>query len=893
MSVRRFPSQPTLFAALPTLLFLFLSLSARGQDFDYLFARFRQAAVFDHNFPREKVYVHLDNNSYFEGETLWFKAYVVRASSLCPANLSRVLYVELLNADGVQVERKQLRIDSLGQAHGEFQLDLPIKAGFYELRAYTREMVNWGTEACFSRVVPVFGKPHEAGDFSALTIRRPETEQQLAPSHPRTFLFGGANRVTADFFPEGGQRAGGMEQRIAYKLTDGRGKARTDSLFVYDDAGQLIGDYAPVHDGMGFITLPAASGRGYVRVGKEGRGEKFDLPAPEPAVPYVLHANPAPDGVEVLVSGGADAAGLLGLAVTCRGRVCYFDTLTVGEGAVELFVPNMSLHDGVNHIALFDKTGRTYCSRLVWKNSLGRDLSLTVRQNAESYEAFSPIALEMNLKDKQENPVQAVFSMSVRDDAGELVRRPGTDLSVDMLLSSELKGYVHAPEYYFEADDAPHRYALDLLLAVQGWSANTFAQMCGRDSFELPQPIEDKLTLNGRVLRDNNKEVPYPGLSLNLKMYSRAGGALEGSAVTDSLGAFAFVSNVDYVGDWIAQITTKNENGKRKWSRVVLDRWFNVAPRTFGPDELNPLPPSRSADAATDYRPELFAWRDTIPHLLSSTLGEAHVIAKGKYRGFTGNRYTYNGGEHSGMKYADIYYNIEREVELMKDRGRSVGLIWDLLDELNSKFRHTSSSQTVSSISGDDTKSSGGETSVGLQPATTEEQGRIVPDGETFDFNFGGNSAVLFVDNVYKEYADDIWADEVKSVVIMTNPNAWRRFMPSEKYAALQSRGNRPEYAVFLYSRPDYALFKTRRGTDKRIIQGYAQPKTFYQPDYRSADLPDMSDVRRTLYWNPSVSTDAAGRASAVFFGNARDGLRIRISVRGITQDGRFVSFDQ
>ena len=34
---------------------------------------------------------------------------------------------------------------------------------------------------------------------------------------------------------------------------------------------------------------------------------------------------------------------------------------------------------------------------------------------------------------------------------------------------SEIKGYVHRPEYYFEADDEIHRQALDELLMVQGW----------------------------------------------------------------------------------------------------------------------------------------------------------------------------------------------------------------------------------------------------------------------------------------------------------------------------------------------------------------------------------------------------------------------------------------
>ena len=129
-----------------TLLMLLLLASlpaiAQTDDMQRLFSYFKAAAGFDHRYPREKVYLHLDNNAYFEDETLWFKAYVVRASSLQPTTLSRVLYVELLKDDGQLIERKLLRLDSLGQAHGDFKLELPIKSGFHEIRAYTLSLIH-------------------------------------------------------------------------------------------------------------------------------------------------------------------------------------------------------------------------------------------------------------------------------------------------------------------------------------------------------------------------------------------------------------------------------------------------------------------------------------------------------------------------------------------------------------------------------------------------------------------------------------------------------------------------------------------------------------------------------------------------------------------------------
>ena len=41
---------------------------------------------------QEKVYIHTDNKCYFVGDTLWYKAYVVRADQLVPTDMSRILY---------------------------------------------------------------------------------------------------------------------------------------------------------------------------------------------------------------------------------------------------------------------------------------------------------------------------------------------------------------------------------------------------------------------------------------------------------------------------------------------------------------------------------------------------------------------------------------------------------------------------------------------------------------------------------------------------------------------------------------------------------------------------------------------------------------------------------
>ena len=93
--------------------------------------------------PQEKVYVHLDNTCYFVGDTIWYKGYVTRSDKGTLTDMSKILYVELLTPDGFLVERQQLEMPN-GTANGAFVLTDSLYAGYYELRAYTRWMLNFG-----------------------------------------------------------------------------------------------------------------------------------------------------------------------------------------------------------------------------------------------------------------------------------------------------------------------------------------------------------------------------------------------------------------------------------------------------------------------------------------------------------------------------------------------------------------------------------------------------------------------------------------------------------------------------------------------------------------------------------------------------------------------------
>ena len=163
------------------------SLSAAAQDkLDLIESQLEKAPI------QEKVYLHLDNNCYYKGDDIWYKAYVVRADDNMYTDMSRLLYVELVSPDGMLVERQTVVVNANGSGEGSFVLTDSLYSGFYEIRAYTRWMMNfcvtehpsnrqsrelfynrqmasdffrlYGT--VHSRVFPVYERPDEKGEYA-------------------------------------------------------------------------------------------------------------------------------------------------------------------------------------------------------------------------------------------------------------------------------------------------------------------------------------------------------------------------------------------------------------------------------------------------------------------------------------------------------------------------------------------------------------------------------------------------------------------------------------------------------------------------------------------------------------------------------------------------------
>src|SRR5665647_1125977 len=168
--------------------------------------------TFSKEYPQEKVYLHFDNTAYYLSETLWFKGYVVTAAGNALSPLSKTLYVELVSPEGNILETKKLKIEN-GQCHSDIKLPTSSSfAGFYEVRAYTRFMLNWEKEYLFSRVFPVYDKPVEEGFYRHIITER--SPSQKVPQIRKEFEQKG--NIAMSFYPEGGNLVKGLKSKVAF-----------------------------------------------------------------------------------------------------------------------------------------------------------------------------------------------------------------------------------------------------------------------------------------------------------------------------------------------------------------------------------------------------------------------------------------------------------------------------------------------------------------------------------------------------------------------------------------------------------------------------------------------------------------------------------------------------
>ena len=477
------------------------------------FARYaRQALV-------EQLYGHLDRPTYAAGETVWLQLYAVDGTAHRPLALSKIAYVELLNAQQQPVLQARLAL-SRATGHGSLALPPGLPAGPYVLRAYTSWMQNFSPEGYFHCPVTVLN-----------TARPPGPAARSA-----------AAGYDVQFFPEGGQLVQGLPSRVGLRVVDraGRGVAATGT--VRDAQGQPVATFATLKFGLGsFDFTPAMAGAGYVASVQLAGEQSINVPLPAAReAGYVLRLADAADSVRLTVRTAGAAlppAGDVAVLGHAGQRLVAAAHRPLSGGVGEFAFAKKDLPDGITRFTLFDGAGWPRAERLFFQPPR-HPLALAVQAAPTlSYAPRARVELQLSA-DAPANASLAVYQLD------SLNAAEPADIGTFLSLTAELKGYVEAPNYYLRDTSAAARAALDNLLLTQGWSRFRWDDVLAGRPPALPYLPE----VNGHFVRarltDRRTGAPAAGLTAYLASPSRA--IRFYNAVSQADGSLRFETNPFY-----------------------------------------------------------------------------------------------------------------------------------------------------------------------------------------------------------------------------------------------------------------------------------------------------------------------------------------------------------
>lgn len=817
--------------------------------------------LFNRYLPQEKVYLHFDNTAYFMGEKMWFKAYVLRSDNHHATDVSRVLYVELLDRSGNVVETQKLPIGAMGQADGVFDLRNVLAGGFYEVRAYTRYMLNWDSSWLFSRVFPIFETPGKEGDYSRPSLGKTAwqvRESEKVPTKEETGIsFAKPEDGNIAFFPEGGHLVENLSCRVAFEIRDRQGLP-VNGTGELSCGEECLCSVSTSQNGRGVFSLVAQPGKIYSLNLKDKRGRLYrqELPVAEKEGCSMRVTQSGKSWCVNLNTTTSFAQDSLGIVLTAHGALKHVDVVA-GSRSIYLSLPDSAIADGVNRVSVVNGAGQVLADRLFFQypRTLKDSISVTVKET--SLLPSSPINLSFHA------PPSTIFSISVRD-ADTEKNISSLDCENWLLLAGELHGYVSHPEYYFESDDAEHREAADLLMLVQGWRRYDLSQMMGKKNFKIVHPVEKGLSISGR-LKGPQKKAIVSNQNLRFRLYNELGQSLSGNAVTDSLGYYVIeVPPCD--GEWNMFVHIP-----KKYS-IEIDRNFSPSPRSLSLLEL--MRPQDATAAMTSFHYS----RNTDEVLEKpagiSMLSRTHMlptVVKKKHfweSGIAWDNIT------EGKEVSYLYYNIDKERDRLLDKGEEIPYIYEWLKQKNHAF-----------------KGDYRELFDAFNPA-------FWYDKDVCDFSYNGNPILWMLDNsprcitnglpftgtvplMKSRTIDDmpVTMGEVKAIYITEAPNVWKRYLVGNAWAKIGNMAT-----VFVYTHKMFR--KCPKNLRHTFFDGYSPAVEFYSPGY--GELPSNEDFRRTLYWNPYVRTNKEGYVDLRIC-NTGTCRQLIISAEAITPDGNIV----
>lgn len=828
------------------------------------------------NFPQEKIHVTTDRDAYIAGDTVWLRAHCVDAATLEPLTASRYVYVELRTTDNLLVRRIKI-LQRGGVYAGYLPLPAMLAQDEYVLCAYTLYMRNLGGDYLFSK--PLSVNPY----------RQPEKRRRRTAAGP----------FDVAFFPEGGYLIDGQPCRVGFKALGKDGLSRQVTGTVRDDRGRTVARFASRHAGMGSFEFTPRPGRRYTAECVQtsgGKSRRFDLPEANDLT-FVLRVEPNDTSFVVSVRSAKKwrPQGLKLLVHRC-GTQCYYKEWNPQHASLTFL--RDELPGGLYQILLLSPTGEAYSERLVF-NRRDEEAEVTMRQEG-TLQQRSKVTLHFEVRDTKRRPAQGDFAVAVTDrKAAAPVATAG--IYSTLMLSSELRGVIEDPDWYFAPDNAQGDEGLDELLLTQGWRRYDVPKLL-RDEYKEPYyPLEAGQEIAGRIERTAmfSKKKKLDRYTMRL-LVPQSGYATSAPIAEDgsfALNGFDFPDSTTFV----LRPTVRG--------RTITDARILITPDSF--PEYRTLPRLRQPDPTYVAQARRYIEQRGTADMRNIVIDTVVVTAKP-----WDDDIDENAPEH---RLAARSWNAEQIKEV------SAGTILDFIEKMPGMqvmgrrvlYRGHKPAfmvdgrleETVGMLQGSTGQGEVEEWTIQKKRRpgrgiNAKDLQRIVAIGQAAKSgNWAGvnlqdegsvEATMSPMKNVH--YIDDF--DDVPDclyypieqvaridLIDRNQTSYWGTNLKGGIIAITMKKGKALAEAYAAVPSPDVSVVTPL---------GYQTPAEFYAPAYDTEEKrrTNTPDYRTTLYWNPVVKLDDLGQATVEFYTTDAP-ADYDISIEGVSQSGKIIRKQQ
>lgn len=634
------------------------------------------------------------------------------------------------------------------------------------------------------------------------------------------------------FFPEGGELIAGIASRIAFKAINGNGAGVDLKGSVVDNGGNKLTDFSSSHLGMGDFYMNAEAGKTYKAnvTFNDGSTKSFDLPkvVESGIVAQVNNTDSLAFNLKIIANETYFQANKNKnlFIVATNGPIIYYAAKTkLNNQLTAAKIPKEKFPAGIVQITLFSETGEPISERLGF-NYQPNGLKLSLKTDLATYKPRQKVKLAVSAKNAAQF-AEGNFSVAVTDEQKVPVDE-NSEITIlsSLLLTSDLKGYVEKPNYYFNKTNAKKLADLDVLMLTQGFRRYAYKEILAGKFPPVTFLPEQSMTLTG-TLRDRTG-MPIRKGNLRLTI---PGTRISAETLTSPSGLFAF-QNLNFPDSSEVVINAKyNPNGNNLM--IMLDG--QPAPQL----SRNPRP----ADEVTNIDSTLSSYLNNSKRQYSYL----RTLKEVKIEGAKIKRPSH--ADYPALSGLSSISGTLIEGERFKDcnmlalclQSMATGLIF-----YENNFYVNRDYQQGSRV-----------------PV------QIFLNGMPIDY-FGLSS----IQSADVENVEVFTRDELGTVNRMYNTNGV--LVINTKKIPKGTKMSMEEFKKLI---PDPSMLKIKP-------KGFSIQREFYSPKYvNAAATYNFNDLRSTIYWNPKVLTNATGGLSLEYY-NADGKGTYKAVIEGVDKNG-------